>query len=228
MAKRNYKKKSRKITPRRRKNYRTNLAVGGPRSMMVKLRYIDNFQLDPGVATPVGRVYRWNNTYDPYTPAGGQQFRKRDELMGVEGGAGLFKRLQVLGAKATFQIITTDGSNPCKISVLTSTDVSTLTSDRDISEHSNCTNRLLSKSAGGHDYATIVKKWSAKKHFGRNYMDTEYSEGPSSGPTDADHEAYLHIYASYPWGSSDVTKINVSMTIDAICLLTEPTVAGGS
>ena len=66
-----------------------------PDSKVVKMRYVDQFTIDPGLGTAGHISLRANGLFDPYVPVGGHQPYSFDQYMEF------YNRYTVLGSKIT-------------------------------------------------------------------------------------------------------------------------------
>lgn len=233
-------KKSARRPYRRRRTYRRRRMVsarrypvlsGFPSRKLVKLRYVDTgVNLDPGVGNIAQVVYRANSVYDPYQTGVGHQ------PMGFDQWAAIYNKYTVLGAKMTmtFTPLSTSNSIPGRMGILLSSDTagtSAFTSINNLLESKlvgmNVKTYGLVENIGDKRYATSVKKFSAKKFFGKvNVVDGSANSADVTG--NPGNEAYFIPWAAAQANAQDPAVATFTITIDYITLFHDPKNLDGS
>lgn len=212
---------------KRRKKYKKKrkrkLALTGfPSSKMVKLRYTQEFSLNPGVANKSSQVFRANDMYDPDSSGVGHQPVGFDQWIGV-----VYDHFTVVGSKISVTAV------PSTVNNVTPGYWGIVLSDNGlvVSGATSVTSLLESKFTGkrtniyglvnGPKHPTLTKSFSAKKFFGVKtglVGDTLYRGGNTISPAE---QAYFEVYAASVNGNDPGTW-NFIATIDYIAVLTEP------
>ena len=210
-----FKRKYRKKRPYRRRRYRRKRKVmppigGFPKSMMTRLKYVQNISLDPTAGVGAIQVFRANSVYDPDMTGTGHQPSNFDKL------ATIYDRYTVVGSKIRVypNFVSTSGINPYPTVVVAltedGTDLATVYASGGIENVleqpriSRFTKPLGVLNASGQ--WSITKTFSAKKFFstknliGAGLYSSDIGTNPSEG-------AFFEIGAFSPDGSADPTSM---------------------
>lgn len=230
------KKQARKAAKRRaaarKRQYAMGLPVGGfPKSKMIKLRYVEEINLNPTTGNIVTNAFSANGMYDPNITGTGHQPSNYDIWMGTTANSGLYDHYCVLGSRITVEYHPTSTNQvvPAYMGVLlsdTGTRVSTLTGVQDLFEQ-----RLVKRSRADPGLVQISNKpwvscnFSARKFFGKSKQailgDDEYRGVYNANPSD---QAYFELYAA-TIGGNDPGNIHCLVTIEYVAVLSEPRVS---
>ena len=213
-TKRTYKRKARKTrsTPRYR-----NLKAVVPDKHVVKLRYVQQFDLDASSLINNSRVFRANSIFDPdFTGVGHQP-------LGHDQWAVFYDHYNVVGSKITAKFISTSAASNIGASVvgILLRDSSTLVPvPTDIMEQTNSGYGIMTNS-GATQVKTIVKGFSCKKFFGlKDIADNRAMVGAAFGSNPSE-DAYFHVYQAPLVTGEDPTLCHCIVTMEFMVQLTE-------
>lgn len=202
------------------------LRIGIPYCQLLKLRYTDQFLLDPpsaGVCSD--HVFRINSIYDPDFTGVGHQPRYFDQYFGNEDGSGMYKHFVVLGAKVTARMSNSDTARPVNVGMRISDSSTAIINPSDYMEAANARTKQLGVVSSGSSTKTIVMKWSAKKWFGKPNVTTE-RDLQGSNVDNPNEVAYLHVFTENPF--ADNVGVYTVITIDFIVQARSPVLAAES
>lgn len=204
---RKYSKKTKK-----RSSKRTFMRIDAPipKIKYVKLRYCDVIQLDPGsMDTAVEYRFRSNSIFDPDYSGVGHQPRYHDTY------EAMYENFEVLGSKISARFNTTAGA-PMMIGINRDNDTTTSYANRTaLMEDPNSKYKVLP--SNGSKPVWLSCNWSAKKTLGPNHAVTNLSSF-GANPTENQH---FVIWAINQYGAEDPGSINIAVTIDYVCRLSE-------
>jgi len=213
----NRKKRTARLSTFRPQNQ---VRLGFPKTTMVKLRYCDAFQMNPGLGAVANYQYRANSLFDPDVFAVGHQ------PMNFDQWSLLYNHYVVVGAKITVQIVQTDtGTIPGFWGIILADDT-TVSSDaitlmeQGLTKYKNISTGTASSR---NNNSVISKGFSCKKFFNlKNPTDniTRVGSIVTGNPLDP---AIFHIfYGSLPALGSDPPVLTFSVKIDYIAIFSEP------
>lgn len=204
---------------------------GFPASQMVKLRYVQEISLDPGVSGSVASyVFRGNSLFDPDYTGTGHQPMLFDQYSAV------YSTYQVLGAKITMSHIPNTANNTnnyfgiCKgtspNAISTFSDTASLLESKLVGSNYKMTGLTTQAMAGNGYPITVTKNLSCKRHFGvNNVRDNSALQALTSGnPEDI---VYLICWSAGASGV-DTTTQGYKIQIDYIVNFTQPNTVDGS
>jgi hypothetical protein len=204
----------------------TSLPVGGPYGQVVKLRYAQEIELNPGVGGLNDyNVYRLNGMYDPDQTGVGAQPRGFDQYVATDGGAGLFHHYTVLGARCKAMLMNKDTSYPVLAGLAIRDTSSPVSSLLPFVEQSNNRLAMLSSAGSGGANKTLTINWSAKRWFGKTSVTTERDLTGNSGANPPE-EAFIHLFVNGL--SQDTSATTCLFIIDYIVLFRNKVVPGAS
>lgn len=213
-----YKKPGPKKTKRmRRYRRKTNLNSWYPfnASRTAKLRYCEQFIIDPGVSTIGNYVFAANGLYDPNTTGVGHQPYGFDQLMA------LYNEYTVLGAKITAYVV-----NPPSASVLAVklSDTTALnTSDPMLLMEQPGLKKKMITHADQAEKTQITQSYSAYKFFRTNktsiIANNQMKGSAISNPFNTAH--FIVCYAPLVSGT-DIGPTTLHVTIDYTAIFTGP------
>jgi hypothetical protein len=205
------------------------------RNKLVSLRYVWQGALDASSGGLASKQFYLNGLYDPEVAVGGHQPRGFDQLMAAYG------RYTVVGAKAQMINLNNDASNDSppqyfgmKVSP-NSTEIANY-SCLDLIE----SRQLVKFAEGGILYPSIhkgssikgrpqvMKKWSAKKHFGGSVVGDYDHSGTSSVNPATTSLAILDCWVGHPSSGVNPASGSYLVIIDYVALFTEPLRIGPS
>lgn len=230
---RKYKKKqvTRRRPYRKRKPMRRYLPIGGfENKKLVKLRYVEQFTLDPSSTVSVSQVFRANSLFDPNYTGVGHQPSNFDRL------ASLYDRYTVLGAKIKVQWVPTTSNtiNPPPVLGVHLSEAGDDMYDayiqggiQSVLEQPRLAASAYYVGAPFLEQKPLIKTFSAKKFFGtKNIVGVDpYSADVTANPEEG---AFFEVIAMSPDGSADPAVITLRATIEYIALMTEPKLADTS
>jgi len=212
-----------RIRKRRRKTGRKLILGGFPSKKLVRLRYVTEITLNAGQDLYARHNFCANGLYDPDISGVGHQPNNFDRWMTI------YNHYTVLGSKIVARY--TPNSAPSTnagsyFGVMLCDDGNQLD---DVYAHGGISNVMEQKLnrtskfvAGTHVIVapcTVVKKFSAKKFFGKRTASDDAFEGDAS--RNPDEQAIFSVY-HMAVGGNDPGEINVLVTMEFIALLTEP------
>lgn len=207
---------------RRRRRAVRRLPLGGfPTSKLVRFRYVQEIQLNAGVAGIATHLFRANSLFDPDFLLGGHQ------PMGYNEWMARYNHYTVIGSRCvvTYAPSVTASVLPAYFGVNLSGDAAaTYTSVEHLLEQ-----RFTRRSHGvaGMSYhlvndkrATVQCHFAARKFFGSSFVVgvEPYRGGAASNPTE---QAYFEIWTASV-GGNDPATLNLLVNIDFIAVLGEP------
>lgn len=210
--KKSYKNKS-KSTRRPKRTYkRRPLTIAPfPPSKLVRLRYVDNFALNPSLTTPATAVFRANGMYDPDASGGGHQ------PLGYDQFSVLYDHARVIGAKMTVTFFPTDLDTV--VGIYLDDDYGGIGLLSNTLEQPNTRKRYC---AGGSERAVSVTQYfSADKFLGKAAARSD-SNKQQLGIADPSEEVYFHIFTYSAASGGDPASQNVIVNIEYIAMLSEP------
>lgn len=183
------------------------------RKMITKIRYAEQFDLNPTAATAIAAIYSANGCYDPRIATGGHQPRGFDQLMA------LYDHYVVLGSKIQVHFDNTGNAGAAQVGIALKDNS---TGDTDIENYMENGN-LVQKYAGpaGAPQTTLSMGCNPNKFLGRSkpLADSQLKGSTSSNPTE---QAYYHVFAADTDGLTNLAAIHCTVTIDYIVALIEP------
>lgn len=210
MAKKTYKKKYQK----KYKRYRAPSTALLGNKRLVKLKYHEQLQMNPGVAgIPATYVFSANGLYDPNITGAGHQPRGFDQMMALYDHYTVIKSKCIVtymkGASQTTSVV-------CAISLRDSVTVEA--SMQDYIESRNTTFGALP--GAGNASKVLKKNFSTKAFLGRPHP---LSEDDLRGTVSANpvEGAFFHLAVAPTYGI-DTAAVDVNVLIEYIVVLTEP------
>lgn len=189
-----------------------------PASRIVKMRYIENFTIDPAGSTAFASyVFKANSIFDPNHTGGGHQPMGRDQW------ATFYNHYTVVGAKISIIGITNSSSTPAVFGVRT-IDLATTghTTLHGLMETPTVSWRFAQVSSNGNVPKPAVAKYSAKKWFNlTNVKDNHYDVGAGMG-SDPVNPVYFYCFYGAHDGSTDLPQIYLVAKITYIVLFANP------
>lgn len=230
-------KKSTAVTRRRskrrprRRAVRRPLPLGGfAPSMLVRLKYVETFSLDPSGTISLSQVFRANSLFDPNFTGAGHQPSNFDRLSAI------YDRYTVLGAKIQVYPVAlgvTAASTPPVVALHLSEAGDDLNSAYTAGGLSNVLEQpRLSRSVSYIGNPALIQKplmntFSAKKFFSTPNVvgTTPYSADVGGNPAEG---AFFEFIAMSPNDSSDPASYTFRAEIEYIALMTEPKLTDAS
>lgn len=219
---------------RRRRIYRLkkrrsrNLVLGGfPKSKLVRLRYVEEFKLNPTLGSYAVQHFWANGMYDPNLSGVGHQPSNFDRWMNI------YNHYTVLGAKIRVRYAPDNvmGSGAgCYFGILLADASDQFASVFTAGGVQNVLEQRLTKNSkfivGSHvivQPCTVTKKFSARKFFGKRRSSDivashDYAGDASNNPNE---QAIFTVYGMSV-GGNDPGEINCIATIEYVAMLTEP------
>lgn len=206
---------------RRRRNNRASLNKSGalatfqrgplPTTLKTKLRYTEQYTMNPGIGTTGVYVFRANCVFDPNKTAGGHQARGFDEIMP------LYNHFTVIGSKMTTQIVNSSGIS--LVAGVTLYDDTTTAADANTYMENQRSVWNIHSLANPNK--TITMQCNPQKFLGRSHAlsDPQLKGTATASP---DEQAFYHVWAASSDGASDPGAIHLITTIDYIVVFQEP------
>lgn len=217
------KRYTRKRRTRRRKKktqmFSRRSMPGFPSNKVVKMRYVDTFELDPAAGTVAPWIFRANGIFDPDQTGIGHQ------PLGHDQWAQYYNHAVVIGSKINVKFIYSDATQTdgqlcgCYLS----DDTSFPTSASTLMEQGLGKYRLMSMSViGSPSVVSINNTFSAKKFFNiTDIKDNLDRLGSTFGANPADEASYI-VWVGAIDAISNPGKTKILVTIDYIVSLSEP------
>ena len=208
---------------RKRYNPWRDLVLGGfPQKKTVRLRYAQEIAINTGAASITTHIFRANAMFDPDYTGTGHQPSNFDRWMAI------YDHYTVLQSKITARYTPTVTTNivPALLGITLTSDpgeLSGLTTE-DILEKPHTATSMLAVGNQGNasGFGTVVKTFDAVKFFGKSKSslvgDGTYRGNSSSNPTEI---AYFQVFTA-PIGGNNPDNMNIIVTMDFVCVLTEP------
>lgn len=224
----NGRKTKRKNTRRTNRNRKTSrvfrpqrlLSTGFPKTTAVKLKYVDNVNLDAGVATLASHIFRANSVFDPNQTGVGHQ------PLGFDQWSVFYNHYVVVGAqiKARFHSFSnTTGHSGFNINGIFLSDDTTFSNNPQVLLEQGLTRaRYQNPNPSSQAVQTVTKNFSAKKFFNiTNITDNVDRLGAnvSSNPLE---QAYFVVYTGNVDSTVDNTIQSVLVEITYIVIFSEP------
>lgn len=220
------KRRKRKRRGRKRKyrSYPTALVTKSPMPLQfkTKLRYCENFSLDPGLTGSCDvKIMNAGGLYDPDVSGTGHQPRGFDQLIP------LYDHFVVIGAKITATFASrVSSAYPTMCGIALRDGTTAETDAREYLEGGTNRSAVISPDASGMCVATRTLTYSPKKFLGRSH--------PMSDPTlkgsataDPSESAFFHVWVA-PIQANNESPIDVLITVDYITVFIEPKDVGMS
>jgi len=217
--------KSKKTTKSRARNNRrrktvARIPLGMPASKIVRLRYCDNFVINPAVGFVATHTISANSLHDPNTTGTGHQPLYYDSY------SALYDHYVVLGAKISVHASSAGGTAyaPAIFGCLLEDDNSTLTgkTTMNLMEQKNTRYRFVQVGPNYQSPAarSITQTFSAKKFFGVGDVADNARLAASIGSSPAD-QAYFRIWLGAQNTVQDIPATNFVVTVEYIVKFTE-------
>lgn len=220
---RKYTKKSKARYRRRRYTFRPQgiLKTGFPRTTMVKLRYVDSCDLDPGAGTVAQHVFSANSCFDPNVTGFGHQPMNFDEW------SSLYNHYVVVGSKitATLHLGTGVGANGSLFGINLQDDTSVSTDPSTLMEQSLTKYKLANyaNTQNSGNGSVVTKGFSCKRFFNiANPTDNITRVGAGIGSSPIEAANFIVFFGPPPGVVTDYTSVNATVVIDYIVMFSEP------
>lgn len=194
-----------------------------PNTRAFKTRYFEsNITVTSVSGIPNGHVWRINNLNDVDSTGVGHQPIGRDQM------ALLYNRFRVTGARFTIRA-ENNALVPMIVVLHQRKDGATVSDVGELIENGNCKYMTLAGIGNTGSQKTLTQYFSAKKFFGKGWMDDDkaslFGSGPSyPAPSDM---CYQHVVVQ-PTDDSTGGTVRFIVTIDFQCRVFEPVVLGQS
>lgn len=227
-----YKKYTKKPRRKYRKRYNRRSLVAQPQaviadSQLVKMKYCDMFTINSVAGVADGAVISANSVFDPlnYGPGG-----RNAQPLGHDEWALFYNHATVIGSKIKVTFMPTSNTlvtanNICSVKLLGNNSLDT--NIFSTLEQTGNKWKLLGSADASPQGTTLYHNFSAKKFFGiTNVRDADNIRGTfGSNPSD---QAYWHLQCSALNGTDDPAAVDVIITVEYICLLSERRQLSGS
>jgi len=220
-----YKKKNKKRNYKKRKSGTVAMRANGrlnvlPQSILVKMRYVEQIDINPAAGVPASAIFSASSIYDPNPTGTGHQ------PMGHDQWLNFYNRYIVIGSKCTARAVaqgTVVDTNAAVLSIgLQTTASTTIAAISDLMERRSAKYAILGASDGSRSVTTVTNHYSTKKFWGIRAPDNSadsYSAQLGASPT---IEAFYHIALSPITSTSNTVGTTVWVTIDYIVRLSSP------
>lgn len=222
-SRRSFRKKKKTMRRRsRRTTFRPQRLIrsGFPKTTLVRMKYVDNTELNPTVGAIASFTYRANSIYDPQTTIGGHQ------PLGYDQWSAFYNHYVVIGSKirATFASKTsspaTDGFNIIGINLQ---DDITYTADLfHMMEQGLTKYNKQSVHTNAQKVRSVTKGYSAKKFFNISNVLSgagRYGASIGSNPTE---EAFFVVFVGNVNSVIDPEPVTVLVEIEYLVVWREP------
>lgn len=205
--------KNRSSKRQRMKRYRRISLAGQPNRKIVKMRYSDTIELNPGLTVPSGHAFRASSIFDPdYTGVGHQP-------MSHDQWALFYNHYTVIGSKIRFKFSSsTAGTEPIVCGVILNDDASAPSTVSSLIEQGRGGYTMLDTKS--RSVITLKKGYSARRfHNVADVKDVDrLSATFGTNPTE---NAFFVVWAACLSGGDPATMYG-QVTIDYLCVLKEP------
>lgn len=212
----------RRVYTRRRRPYPGRTMPGFPTTRVVKMRYVTNIEINPGIAQLASHQFRANSIFDPDVTLIGHQ------PLGYDQWSQFYQNYTVIGSKINAKFVY-DGTNSNSSQMLgiylTADPNNTPSQGTDIAEQGLGRYKL----APAVNYASfrggppqLTNFYSPKKMF--NLTDLKDNQDKIGGEfgTNPTEVAYYVVWAQAMDGSVDLAATRILVTIDYTVLMSEP------
>lgn len=209
-----YNKKYKKKYNKKYKRYRAPSTALLGNKRLVKLKYHEQLQMNPGIAgIPATYVFSANGCYDPNITGAGHQPRGFDQMMS------LYNHYTVIKSKIIVTWMKGGSQTTSVITAISLRDSNTVESSmQDYIESRNTTYGPL---AGAGNATKVLKKnFSAKNFLGRPHPLSE-DDLRGNAVNNPVEEAYFHLVVAPTYGV-DTAAVDLNVLIEYIVMLTEP------
>lgn len=211
--------KSRARNNRKRKAY-PRIPLGIESTKLVKLRYADNFTLNPTTGVIGVHTFCANGLYDPNITGTGHQ------PMYFDTYSAIYDQYVVLGSKITIH------AAPSTAAAGTAVYFGCLLEDDNSSLATKTTNYMMEqknnryKTVNSVNYSnlgtsTLVKKFSAKKYYGVKDVKDNYDDIGSRVTSNPNDAAFFRVWCGPASTTIDPAQYQFNITIDYIVLFSE-------
>lgn len=208
-------KKVRRVSRRRR-----NLPINGfPKSVMARLRYTEEFNMNCGSLSSTNYIFHANSAYDPNYSGGGHQPRGFDRFMAM------YDHFTVVGSKITVQYANKSGGNDIPaywdvhltddvtFNIATVADLFETTQGRGFPQQVGTERNYIGFNP------RITRKFSAKKFFGTSVLGKSQFQGTAAAsPTEG---AFFQVVLC-PISGNDPSPMTFVAQIEYLVVFTEP------
>lgn len=187
-----------------------------PDKTLIKLRYVADIEINPSLSSVGTHVFSANGMYDVDITGTGHQ------PLGFDQWMNFYQYYTVVGSKISARFMPTSstpavGSALCGIRVVNNS--IPITTPETLREQNNNGWRSIG-TANASNGALVVKKFSAKRFFGRQFIvgAADYIGTDSANPT---NQAFYHVWVSSTQASGDTANTTVNVTVTFVAMLTE-------
>jgi len=208
-------RRGRKRRRTRRMRFSKNIV---PDAKIVKFRYVDTVSRNPSVGGVASTyLFRANSIFDPDFTAIGHQPLGHDEW------SVFYDHYTVLGARITATFLSTSDvatSGTAICGILLKDNATPISDVRTLMEQTNSGYRVVTN-ADAKQKITVSKNFSTKRFFGlKDVADNRALVGAQFN-NNLVEDAYFHVYVAGTAADLDPPALNIIVTIEYICKLTE-------
>lgn len=176
------------------------LGLGFPKKVLVTHKYNDQVAINTGATGQLSNyLFSCNGMYDPNITGTGHQPYYFDQL------TALYDHYCVIGSKLKLRVAKSDVTTvPCTVGVYINDDTTATTSLTTAMEYSSGRHLVLTTS---NQKASITRKWSAKKYFGKSVLANTDLQGTSAA--NPSEQSFFNF-----WVSSETNIQQTSVLID--------------
>lgn len=213
---------SSRSTYRRRRVFRRRRAnptrgIGYPRNRVIKMRYIQRLELDPGASTAfVANLFSANSIFDPDATGAGHQPMGHDQWANFyQGYCVLGSKISIIGLNATSSVPIIFGVKLLRTTSSGHTDITGLMEDPTVSW------RFMQTAVNGNVPRPAIAKYSARKFYNTPSpaSNSNLLAAMSGNPAT---QAYYFVFMGAHDQTTDVPKLSMVVKITYIVQLTEP------
>lgn len=213
---RKFKRKYKKKRPYRRRRMAVVRKSPMPLKFCTKLRYSENFDIDPGAAGICGvQVFNAGGLFDPNVTGTGHQPRGFDQLIAM------YDHFVVIGSKIDFKYAQRNASDYSQVVGVSLRDGSSAEADpNDYQELGTVRSALVGTDTNSSGRHHLSLTYSPKKFLGRS---KPLSDPNLKGTVSADpaESAYFHCWCA-PVQSANASALDCTAFIDYIVVFIEP------
>lgn len=218
--------RKKKSSSSRRRNNRSNLGTavqrmpGVSEKQIVKLKYAQQFQLNPTLGVADQHLFRANSINDPDFTSGGHQPLGHDEWNIF------YNHYTVIGSrcKATFWSAASESLNNDThiVGIYLDDSADIVPEITSLLEQGKTRPTYMTTGNGNKACVTVTSNYSAKKHLGiKDFQDNRALIGASFNNNPSETMLF-HVFDAGTNAGTDPNPINCLVEMEFICYLTEP------
>lgn len=185
-----------------------------PNKFVTKLKYVEQFTVNPGAAGVTGvHTFCANGIYDPNLTGVGHQPRGLDEMFKF------YQHGTVIGSKIKLRWDNSDPSNNVLVGINLRSNTTTSSDPNDYMEQSNGLFKMSSIETGSHDTGVLSYKFNNKfLGVSKPLSEADLRNTTAANPTE---QAVYHVWCADAVGTNDPSSLICVVEIEYIVVFTE-------